>query len=184
MFLNQIQFYGALKGKKEIITKNKQKMMLDETQAKLLKFKVYKDRTEKRDTGSRPRRPTQKLNQRRLVNLGHSLGSPIITATQEPRNVYPLEVQAGQLSVETCGNYAKNSQHDSSAFRPLSNFKNLVISLLVFYSCCTVVHICSFCHRIFSLLSFNLHFNISRIFKNIVSCAPWALEKHSYTISI
>lgn len=36
-----------------------------------------------RHTGSRPGSLVQKLNQRSLVNLGHSLGSPIITAIQK-----------------------------------------------------------------------------------------------------
>lgn len=52
-----------------------------------------------RHTGSRPGSLAQKLNRRSLVNLGHSLGSPIITAIQKRRNVYPLEVQAGQDSL-------------------------------------------------------------------------------------
>lgn len=75
-----------------------------------MKFEVQQDAEQRRDrhTGSRPSSPAQKLNRRSLVNLGHSLGSPIITAIQEPRNVYPPEVQAGQRSVEICGNYTKS----------------------------------------------------------------------------
>lgn len=106
MFSNNTHFPCILQSKKEkttiVVFVNK---LLHELKFRWGKYEIWgidRERREDRRTKS------PKASSEGPCQLGHSLGSPIIIAMQEPRNAYPLEVQAGQLSVEICCNDTKN----------------------------------------------------------------------------